>query len=158
MAKWCEVKCNCPERRPIDPSSKYGDYVCGHCDGILIGISPNGFRDLAYALAVSLPDAGKTFAVFAKIYFPQTFDNDTRFWLSADERDLWRLEIKQVQEYLSGQSYMGWQAERNWNAYWKKYSDGGWDKVSGTPSQILQDAIVVCDASEQTKNPIEFIY
>ncbi|HJT76691.1 MAG TPA: hypothetical protein VJ739_05770 [Gemmataceae bacterium] len=118
MGKWCHVKCDCPNRRPLDPDNPWGAFECGHKEGALVRLWPGGFFEVAKALRVAYgaEEAAARFPVFLKIADGEAYQ-DEYMALSAEERDLWRLEVEQLQAYLSGREYMPWHIARRWQEY-----------------------------------------
>ena len=131
MGKWCEVKCNCPNREPL-PGSEWPNYdmyrkhftgrvrpreeweekikdmyKCGHRDGALVQFWPGDLLQIGLALEEAYRERPEYFELFRRISNWRNYD-DEYLALSADEAALWRLEIEQLQNYLSGEEYMGW--------------------------------------------------
>jgi hypothetical protein len=155
MGKWCHVKCACGNRQPVDVYNDWGPYKCGHEEGALERMWPGGFFEIAEAIRETLE--ATQFGMFLKITdFSQYVDEYLA--LSAEERDLWRLETEMLQDYLSGKAYLPWNSLRRWHKHWEdlvnKYPNA-WT-VFGTVEENLRDAQSLCTASVKTGSPIEF--
>jgi regulator of replication initiation timing len=177
MGKWCEVKCNCSNRKPLSGSEwwdyshycKYqkkprlaktikeweekvkGMYECGHRDGVLIEFTPSDLFTISNALEKAYEKQPEYFEVFRKIGQYCSYD-DELLVLSSNEISLWQLEIEQLRRYLSEEEFMGWH-ERE--AFEKDLAEEG--LLYGSLQETLEDGMRLCKASVETGNPIEFL-
>lgn len=152
MGKWCEVKCNCPNREPVESHSRFGSYKCGHEDGAFLQFWPGDLFYIGLALDGAFKKRPDEFEVFRKIINWRLYD-DEYLKLSSDEVLLWKLEIEQLQRYLSGEVFMGWYELQTW----KKFFERNY-LLYGTVSETLADGLRLCEASEITGNMIEFFW
>lgn len=152
MGRWCQVDCNCSDRRPIDD---FGNYACGHRYGAAYGRSAHVFFGLAQALETAFRDARTRFEITLKAGYLDGCDYDKPLALTSEERDLWRLEVVELQEFLSGKNYMGWEEQRDWDAYWRAWSEHT-PGADAYPDAILREVLSCCEASERTGNRIVF--
>ena len=158
MGRWCSVKCNCPNRRPV-AGDVAGEYECGPEQGELVQFSPYGLFYMAEALEHALPSEASEFAVFKKIADPASYGREETLALSEDERELWRVEIEIVKGYLSGEDHMPWESKQTWEAYWVQHAKKpNWKKLYGGPAKILDAGLSLCSASIETGNPVEFFW
>ena len=176
MGKWCEVKCDCPDREPL-PGSRHPDYdsyrrhfpgrvrpreeweekirgmyKCGHRDGVLVQFWPGDLLKIGLALEAAYRERPEYFELFRRISNWRNYE-DEHLTLSPEEAPLWRLEIEQLQGYLSGEEYMGWHEEE---AFQREL--GAYPFLYGDIHKTLKDGLVFCDASAKTGNPVEFFW
>jgi hypothetical protein len=178
MGRWCEVKCNCPNRKPLTGSNwlDYSDYCkyqkkpwlaktleeweekvkqmyeCGHRDGMLIQFSPGDLLGISYALEEAYKKHSAHFEVFRKIGQPHNY-NDELLILSTDEVFLWQMEIEQLRRYLSEEEFMGWHKREMFDRYLAER-----ELLYGSLQETLDDGISLCKASIKTGNTIEFLW
>ncbi len=152
MGRWCEIKCNCPNRIPIDPVIKEGAYYCGHKAGLCFEIWPGDLFAIGYALEFAFRDRRNEFELFIKVGNWRAY-HDERLAFSLEEVALWQLEIEQLQKYLSNENYMGWEESQRWADYFHKSR-----LIYGDVSKTLLDGLKLCQASLQASQPIEFFW
>jgi hypothetical protein len=152
MGRWCEVKCNCPNREPIDPYDKEGQYQCGHTAGLCFELWPGDLFAIGYALEFEFRHRRTEFAIFIKVGNWRIY-HDERLVLSLEEAALWQLEIEQLQKYLTGENYLGWEESQGWDEYFNKPR-----LLYGDVSKTLLDGLKLCQASLQISQPIEFFW
>jgi hypothetical protein len=176
MGKWCEVKCNCLNRERVSgsdwpnygmyrqhfsgrvkPQSEWdekikGMYQCGHRDGAFVQFWPGDLLRIGLALEVAYREQPGYFDLFRRVSNWRNYE-DEYLALSPDEATLWRLEIEQLQSYLSGHEYMGW---REKEAFEKELGEDPF--LYGDIHKTLEDGFIFCDASAKTGNPIEFFW
>jgi hypothetical protein len=161
MGKWCEVKCNCENRESVYSSDKYGDYECGHNNGIYIEFAPNDLFRIGLALKDAFDEELQPFEVFTKIPNWRIY-NDEYLVLTENERDLWEIEIQEVQKYLKGEKFMGWEETRKFNLCLEEnrllyFSIENVSSKEGI-EKTLNDGITLIEASRITGNLIEFFW
>ncbi|MGL5833278.1 MAG: hypothetical protein ACRC1Z_08595 [Waterburya sp.] len=178
MGRWCEVKCNCPNRDPLPGSGIFdepyrkrkrltiqeqidrdnwhenikGMFTCGHRDGVIIQLSPGELFIIGNTLDKVYKDQEDYFKVFRKISHWRNYTNEY-LALSQDEVMLWQLEIEQLQRYLSEEEYMGWHQYQILNEYLNNQT-----LSQDSLQTILGDGLALCAASEKTGNPVEFFW
>jgi hypothetical protein len=161
MGKWCEVKCNCENREPVYSSEKYKDYKCGHKDGIYIEFAPNDLFRIGLALKDAFDKESQPFEVFTKIPNWRIYD-DEYLPLTNQERDLWEIEIQEVQGYLKGEKNMGWEESRKFHLYLEEntllYVSTEKFPPKEALEETLKEGLLLIEASKVTGNPIEFFW
>lgn len=159
MGKWCEVKCSCDNREPVYSSDKYNEYECGHKSGIYIGLPPNDLLRIGYALQKAFTSEKQPFEVFSKISYFQNYE-DEHLILTANERDLWEIEIQELKKYINNEKFMNWDESRRFHLHLeeKDLLAVFFDKLSLNKAlqKILADGLSLIKASLTTENPIEF--
>lgn len=132
MGKWCKVKCDCSNRKPLPGSdwwdySEYQKYVekpqlaksleeweekvkemyeCGHRDGALIQLWQGGILKIGLALESAFKDDRNQFEIFRRISDWRNYD-DEYLAISAEDVVLWQLEIDQFKKFMSGGEFLG---------------------------------------------------
>lgn len=178
MGKWCEVKCDCPNRRPLPGSqwlsySEYqkcekkprlaktpeewgekvkGMYECGHRDGAFIQFWQGDILMFGYALEAAFKKQPERFEIFRRISDWRNYD-DEFLSLTPEEAALWQLEIEQLKRFLSSGEFLGWHEKETFD---KEFAED--DLLYGNIESTLEDALKFCEASSKTKNPIEFYW
>jgi len=152
MGRWVEIKCNCSDREPVKPHERFGEYKCGHKDGMFLQFYPGDLFDIGYALEDALGKDTGVFEVFTKIGNWRLYD-DEYLPLTSGERDLWQLEIEQLKRYLSGEQSMGW---REMQIFQQKIEH--YELLYGSIEETLEDGLSLINASRSTGNPIEFYW
>ena len=176
MGKWCEIKCNCPDREPL-PGSEWHDYGmyrkhftgrvrppeeweekikgmyrCGHRDGAFIQFWPGDLLKIGLALEAAYRERPEYFEIFRRITNWRNYE-DEYLALSPDEAALWQMEIEHLQRYLSGEQYMGWHE--------KEAFEKGLAKLPflyGDIQKTLKDGLTFCEASAKTGKSVEFFW
>jgi hypothetical protein len=161
MGKWCEVKCNCENREPVYSSEKYKDYKCGHKGGIYIEFAPNDLFRVGLALKEAFDEELQPFEVFTKIPNWRIYD-DEYLALTDHETDLWEVEIQELQKFINGEKFMGWDETRRFHnsleenqlllVLFENYSP------KDALEETLEDSISLIEASKITGNSIEFFW
>ena len=177
MGKWCEVKCDCPNRGPLRGSQwlnyneyqKYekgprlaksieeweekvkGMYECGHRDGAFFQVWPGDIFKIGFALEAAFKDRPSQFEIFRRIADLRNYD-DGCLGLVPEEAKLWELEIEELKRFLSGEEFLGWHEKE---VFQEKFKEN--DMPDEDIESTLEDAIKLCEASALTNNPIEFV-
>jgi len=151
----------------------YSMYECGHHDGCLLQFPPDHVFTIGLGLAKAFGREADSFETYRKILDWRNYE-DEYLALSPDEVQLWRMEIEQVQGYLSGAQYMGWDESQSWARYWDDYwgrmrewqehwresgspiDEGSW--ILKSEQGMLDESLELCRASDVTGNPIEFFW
>ena len=133
MGKWCRVKCSCSNRRPLPGSdiSDYSDYVkllkkprlakteqewkekvrsvfeCGHRSGNAVEFWPGDIISLGQALEIAFRSTPQEFEIFRRTAAPENYD-DELLAISSDEAAAWLLETQILNEFIRGETYLGW--------------------------------------------------
>jgi hypothetical protein len=179
MGKWCEVKCNCPDREPIPGSDWFSDDPlrqrkhltiqqlrarnewekrvrgmdkCGHRNGLLLECWPGDLFMIGLALDVAYKDRPEYFEIFRRISNWRNYE-DEYLAVSPEEASLWQLEIEQLKHYLSGEEFIGFYERQNFE---KALGDDPF--LYGDIQKTLEDGMKLCEASATTNNPIEFLW
>jgi|GEM_PF-6627002 len=147
-----EVKCNCPNRKPLWRDNVYQTYECGHRDGIIFQFWPGDLFTIGLALDGTFKEDKSRFEIFRKICNWRLYD-DEYLSISRDEVILWQLEIEQLKRYLSKEEFMGWGELQKWQRFWQSNQ-----LLYGDIEKTLEDGLKVCQASLQMDNPIEFLW
>jgi hypothetical protein len=176
MGRWCEVKCNCPIRKPLPGSNwldysdycKYiekprlaktieeweekvkGMYECGHREGTLIQFAPSDLLTVSDALEQAYNKQSEQFEVFRRISQPSNYE-DEYLALFQDAVTLWQMEIEQLQRYLLEEEFMGYHERETFE---KELTER--KLLYGNIQVTLEDGLRLCNASIKTGNPIEF--
>ena len=166
MGKWSEVKCNCSNRVPVKGTKPHeGQFECGHEDGTLFQTWPGNLFKVGYVLDHMVKVDGdfrqrNSFEVFIRIGDPGNYDDICqRLMLLEEDRDLWRLEIEELLNYLSGDFRFPYAALHIWEEYWAEFLSEEWFlKDPGSIESILAGGLKLCDASVVTENPVEFYW
>ncbi|MEM9273842.1 MAG: hypothetical protein AAGA80_12870 [Cyanobacteria bacterium P01_F01_bin.143] len=181
MGRWCEIKCNCSNREPLLEGDwafystyrkKYkfrstdklkqvaeewrknlqGMYKCGHRDGTLIQLWPGDLFIIGKALDFAYKDQPESFEIFRKIYNWRNYE-DEYLALTEDDVVLWELEIEQLQNYLSGEIYMGFYEQKKFNYYLRRNP-----LLYGNVPSTLKDGLKLCEISLISDNLVEFFW
>lgn len=151
MGKWCEVKCNCHTNRPDETGAQKESINCVH-RGIYLQFWPGDLLTVGLALTEIFGKKDTEFTIFPKIANWRNYD-DEYLCLSPEERDLWELEIVQMQQYLTGEQSLTWQQRQRWQTIFQEtiflYGDLG---------KTLADGLKFIEASKETGQPIEFYW
>ena len=125
-------------------------YECGHRHGVWLEIWPGDLMTVGRALEFAYHHQQEYFEIFRKLAEGNNYQAE---YLALDlvAGELWSLEIKQLQRFLSGQEFMGWHEQRNFEQELKAQT-----LLYGDVHETLQDGLRLCQASVQTGNPIEF--
>jgi hypothetical protein len=158
MGAWVLVKCNCPNRHPMG-DSPYGDYACGHRDGGIISTSPYHLIEYGRDLVRIYKHRPEMFVVWRKICEWRSQSHKYGdLCLSPDEVLMWQLEIEQLQHFLSGEEFMGWDELQLWNKL-REEERLSYERANDEPPEVadvLAEGIAICRASQETGNPVEF--
>jgi len=127
-------------------------YKCGHRNGLLLETWPGDWLHIGCVIEEIYWDKPGEFETFRKIANWRLYD-DEYLSLPLEEAQLWRLEIEQLQSYLSGKEYMGWKEQMIWDEKWKTNK-----LLYGSIEETLEKALAACQASLETGNPIEFFW
>jgi hypothetical protein len=161
MGKWCEVKCNCENRKPVYSSEKYKDYKCGHKGGNYIEFAPNDLFRIGLALQDAFDKESQPFEIFTRIPNWRTYD-DEYLALSEEERDLWEIEIQEVQKFINGEKFMGWDESHKFHLYLEENELLAISieelSLKEALEKTLKDGLSLIEASRTTKNLIEFYW
>lgn len=155
MGRWCLVRCNCPNRVPLQ-DSRWGDYACGHVDGAIIAFAPNDLLTIGQDLERIYRDDPREFEIFRKIGNPESYVDEYAS-LSTDEAALWQMEIEQLQRFLSRQEWMGARERQRWDAL-REHEAQHWRRSGYDPPDLgkaLDDGLALCAASARMNAPIE---
>lgn len=179
MGRWCEIKCDCKNREPLPGSDWFSDdplrqrkhltiqqrrsreewyeetrgmYECGHRKGLLLECWPGDLFSIGRALDAAYKESPEYFEVFRRIPNSHNYD-DELLAISRDEANLWRLEIEQLQRYLSGEEYMGFHQQKIFERVLEEHPF-----LYGDIQKTLEDGLSLCDASARTGQPIEFFW
>ena len=162
MGKWSEVKCNCPNRVPVDPNRVLEPYQCGHVEGVLLGVWPGYFLEVGRFLKRLShdPDYQSPFEIFPLLHDSWThWTPDEYLGLTTPQRDAWRLEIEELLRAEAGESVFPSHIGRRWTHHWSQFFQSPWRrKDGGSITEILKEGIALCEASEKTGNPVEFFW
>ena len=175
MGKWCEVKCDCADREPVSRSDRSfaepflrrrrptalqrrarqdwfetveGMYKCGHRHGRLVETWPGHLLEIGWALDAAYRERPGHFEVFRRISDSRNYA-DEYLALPPDAAALWRLEIEQLQRYLSAEEHMGFTERETFDRALAKCSHEDIQKA-------LEEALRLCEASARSGNPVEF--
>jgi hypothetical protein len=162
MGKWCEVKCNCENRQVIgEKGFTETIYACGHRNGIYLEFTPSDLFRVGLALQDAFDNDSQPFEIFTRIPNWQNYD-DEYLPLTEQERDLWEIEIQEVQKIIKGEKFIGW------NEFHKFYNSLEENQLlyvlleNFSPKEALektlQDGLMLIEASRFTGNPIEFYW
>lgn len=161
MSVWVRVKCNCANRVPLKGASigDWGEFTCGHHDGAMISTSPNDLITYGYNLERIYKNQPLMFEVWRRLpKWRKVSHIADSLLLSSEDALLWQLEIEQLQGFLSGKEFMGWEELQLWNKLRKEerlsYARGDWEPPD--VNETLATGIALCRASQETRNPIEF--
>jgi hypothetical protein len=177
MGRWMQVKCNCPNRKPLPGSQWYdepyrgkhttkqqGEFVgewrkniyqmceCGHREGMILQFTPSDLFTVGLALHETFKKDNSKFEIFRKIFNWRLYD-DEYLSLTPDEVVLWQLEIELLKRYLSEEEFMGWGECQKWQRFWQSN-----ELLYGDIEKTLEDGLKICQASLKTGNPIEFFW
>jgi hypothetical protein len=178
VGKWCEVKCDCPNREPLPGSQwlsyseyqKYekkprlaktpeeweegvrGMYKCGHRDGAYIQSWPGDILRFGYPFEAAFKDQPNRFELFRRISDWRNYD-DEYLALTPEDAASWQGEIEQLKRFLSGEEFLGWHEKE---IFAREFSQD--DLLYGDIESTLAGAMKFCEASAKTKNPIEFYW
>ncbi len=166
MGKWCEVKCRCENREPVNPYDKYGEenygkYKCGHDHGAYFELSPNDLFTIGYALDSAFEGKQQLFKIFAKIGKVRMYE-DEYLALTDEERDSWQLEILQLQSTLYSKKYVESFPHSKFFKYFEK-NPLLCVSIEKLPlkeclEETLEDGLRLIEASRTTGNPVEFYW
>lgn len=162
MGRWVEVRCNCPDRGPINRPDHQNTtvlfYPCGHKDGALAQTSPNDFFEMARFLRSLLrhyPDAWEPYEVFQRLERWPKKDEDST--LSVDEAKQWQLELEELKRIQDRTTDWSFELQNKWHTHWKDH-----ELKVGDPTRVVSDvidrALKLCQASVASGNPIEFYW
>jgi len=172
VGKWCQVKCDCVNRRPLPGSDwfNYDDYIryvkkprlgkteaewketvkhmyeCGHRNGNYIEFWLGGALDAAFK-----SDQSK-FETFRRISDWRRYD-DEFLAISKEEVVIWRIEIGEVAAFVRDEAFLGWHEKQDFENEVEKR-----ELLYGDIEDTLVSATRLCDASLATGNPIEFLW
>lgn len=156
MGRIASVNCNCPDRRPVDESRPWSDeYVCGHANGQLLELSAFWITKVSEALRKTFedsPDFANTCEVFRKIADEELYENEV-LEVSATERELWWLELDEVEKLDRGTTRLPHRLVQRWRKSWPPTSHDGPQQSLG---QVLNAVRQLCETSRKTAQPIEF--
>jgi hypothetical protein len=159
MGKWCRVRCNCPNRKPVDIRHPCGAYECGHDEGAMVALWPGYFFDIGKLLgSLTVKDElwSGAFEVFVRISDPSGYV-DEYLALSPAERNLWRLEIEELLAVEAGRQFFPYAIQHPWNQYWAQvFQDPRQQQGAVSLRSILLSGMSLCEASVSTGNPVEF--
>ena len=158
MSVWVFVKCICPNRRRLG-ESRLDDFVCGRTDGAIISTSPNSLITYGYDFERIYKHQPEMFEVWRKLPKWRRYSHryDDLHFLS-DEALMWQLEIEQLQRFLSGEEFMGWDELQLWNKI-REEERFSYARANDKPPdvvEVLETGLSLCQASQETGNPIEF--
>lgn len=71
---------------------------------------------------------------------------------------MWQLEIEQLQRFLSGEEFMGWDEMQLWYRL-RDEERTSYERANDKPREVqdvLAEGLAICRASQETGNPIEF--
>src|SRR5205823_2023149 len=125
MGRWCEVKCNCPNRYLLNPEKFLeSHYACGHPDGtvyqgpstylLIVGQTLNRIFETE-------SEWRKTFEVFLSISNYECYDNAERLVLNARDRELWNMEIEELFRVEEQKTFFPYHAQEKWNIKWSEF-------------------------------------
>jgi len=127
-------------------------YKCGHRKGLLLETWPGDWFLIGCVIDEIYRDKPDEFETFRKIANWRVYD-DEYLSLPLEEVQLWRLEIEQLQGYLSREHYMGWKEQMIWDEKWKTNK-----LLYGSLEETLEKALAACQLCLETGNPIEFYW
>src|SRR5687767_10801125 len=157
MSVWVVVKCRCPDRKSLTGSSS-GGYACGHEDGAAVSTSPNDLIGYGHDLERIYKHRPGMFELWRKIGSWRRFSHRGDLELQPDEAMMWQLEIEQLQRFLSGEEFMGWDEMQLWLKL-REEVRLTYTRVGAEPpavADVLAGGLALCRASQETGNPIEF--
>jgi hypothetical protein len=161
MGRWCRVKCNCENREILEYHGGFDSYKCGHDDGAYIQFAPNDLFKIGYALEYAFDKKSQIFDVFIKIGNWREYD-DEYLALTEEERDMWQLEIEELQKFLNEEYSMGWKETNKFHQYLDEdpllsVCISKMSKTEGLDS-TLKKGLSLIEASKLTGNPVELLW
>jgi hypothetical protein len=158
MGKWAIVQCSCPNREPLE-HSRWGVYACGHEDGAIVAFAPGDLVGYEQDFDRIYKDDAAMFQMWRRIGDWRNYD-DEYLNLSPDEAAVWQLEIEQLQRFLSGEEFMGWNEMQLWNRLREeeghRYKRGGYEPSS--VQEVISQGLALCRASAELGKPIKFFW
>jgi hypothetical protein len=158
MSAWVLVKCKCPNRHPLG-ESLWGDYACGHRDGAVISTSPYHLITYGADLERIYKHQPEMFEMWRKIRKWRSYSHrNNDLHLQPGEVLMWQLEIEQLQRFLSGEEFMGWDEIQLWRKL-REEERLSYARANDEPrnvQEVLAEGLALCRASQKTGNPIEF--
>jgi hypothetical protein len=158
MGKWALVQCNCQNREPLQ-HSRWGAYACGHKDGAITAFAPNDLVGYGQDLGRIYKHEPKMFEIWRRIGDWHNY-HDEYLSLSPDEATMWQLEIEQLQNFLSGREFMGWNEVQLWKRI-REHERQVYARSHHSPKQteaVLALGLKLCRASAEMNQPIEFFW
>lgn len=162
MGKWCLVACNCPNRNPLGPyDSRWGQYECGHEDGAILACWPGGLISLGNDLGIVYRNDSAMFPIFRRIGDWRNYGGEAEYLnISVEDAQWWQLEIEQLEAYLAGTEYMGWQEQQTWE-HLREEERQRYARTGREPTPIAEILALgrrLCEASAAMQQPIEFFW
>ncbi len=174
MGKWCEVHCNCDNRRPV-PEGRWPNYEsyrrnigskaksfefweanirnfyeCGHRSGIYYETWPGDIIRIGNALAAAFRDGQPEFPIFSKIADFSRYKDEV-LELSSIEVQRWAMEVGRLIEIAAGRQYFQYHDQQRFVQVLS-----GDPFLYGDLMATLKECEVLIDACRQTGNGIKF--
>jgi hypothetical protein len=125
-------------------------YECGHRRGAILELWPGDLMRVSHALEFAYHKQDGHFEMFRKIAYIPNYE-DEYLALTGEEVGLWELEIEQLQRFMTGKRFMGWHEKEKFEQQLPPDA-----LLYGDVDSILKNGLLLCQASVQTGNPIEF--
>lgn len=127
----------------------YGQFECGHKNGMIFELWQGDLMKIAYAVKAAFKDQIEKFEIFNKIIQIDEYFDET-FLLTPDEAELLKLEIEEIQNLAKTQGATCW---KEWQTFIHEIENT--DFLYGDLYKTSQDGLNLCEASIKTGNPIE---
>ena len=153
------VECDCADRYPISPPDPLREhFACGHDFGRAIQFQTLELNTIGRIIRRLRDSQGEFRKHFDYVQFSAISDpanyNELQLILESEAVNEWRLEIEELLLVESGEVVWPYASTQFWRQEWKRHVGHCGDEPS--ISSVLTAALLVCDVSERTENPLCF--